>query len=201
MWFWHLDKGELGHGKSEFMVDFIRFVGNHRNAWSHHGMLHAWSISDPRGRLTWTRHPPSPKDLLAGGQWTFDPTNRVYSRVMSELCPGLSEQLGWQFAAFDETCGDCIEALLGVWAHCPWEPYHDEWRPTEDCVSLRRAAGYFERMSSWAYRIFRILDWFRGTFAQVQRSGARFYSDAETDIIHQAINWAGRYYIPPPPPR
>jgi hypothetical protein len=135
VWLLHFDKEELGHGKSEFVVEFIRFVAHHRKAWSHHGMLPSWSLSGPRGRLAWTRHPPSPSELLVCDQWTFGPTDRVYNRVMSELCPQLSTQLGWQFAASDETCGYCIEALLGVWAHCRSVPYRDEWRPTEECFA------------------------------------------------------------------
>jgi hypothetical protein len=137
LWLWHFDKDLHGTENADFMVEFTRYVSsgeNRRKAWSHHGMLHAWSLADPRSRLTWTRHPASPRDIAAGGQWTFDPTNRIYGKVMSELCPDLSARLGWQYAASDETCGDCIEALLGVWMHCPWEPYHDERRPTANCI-------------------------------------------------------------------
>jgi hypothetical protein len=181
LWWWQFDKEELGRGMSEFLVEFVRYVGADRKAWSHHGMLPSLLPSDPRGRAD------------AGGRWTFDPTNRVYGRVVLELCPQLATQLGWQYEPADETCGDCIEALLGVWAHCPWGPYTEDWRPAGVNVQLRSAARYFELMSYRTYRIFRILDWYRDTF------GARQHSAAETAICARAISFAGPYNAPPRP--
>jgi hypothetical protein len=182
LFLWFFGRDLHGTEMTDFMVVFARHVSsgeNHRQIWSHHGMLYAWAANDPRTRFTWTRHPASPRDTAAGGQWTFDPTNRIYGKVTNEICPDLSARLGWQHAASDETCGDCIEALLGVWLHCAapgWAPYHDEWRPTAHCVVLNRAARCWEQMSYRAYRIFRVLDWYRRTHVMRQGAGLRVYS-------------------------
>jgi hypothetical protein len=199
LWLWYFDEDLRGTEMTDFVVEFARCVSsgeNHRKAWGHRGVLHAWLPNDPRSRLTWTRRPALPRDIAAGGQWTFDPTNRIYGEVMSEICPDLSARLGWQCGASEETCGDCIEALLGVWVHCPWEPYHDDWRPTAHCIVLNRAAMCWEIMSYRAYRIFRVLDWHRGAYVLRQGAGLRVRSNREQDVMRQAINWAGQYYTP-----
>jgi hypothetical protein len=206
LWLRFFDRDLHGTEMTDFMVEFTRYVSsgeNHRKIWSHHSILYAWSANDPRTRFTWTRHPASPRDTAAEGQWTFDPTNRIYGKVMNEICPDLSARLVWQHAASDETCGDCIEALLGVWMHCAapgWAPYHDERRPTANCVVLNRAARCWEQMSYRAYRIFRMLDWYRCTHVVRQGAGLRIYSNRERAIMQEAINWAGPYYTPIGPP-
>jgi hypothetical protein len=81
---WILDKDTYGTDLTDFMVEFSRYVSSgddHWKAWGHFGMLRAWLSSDPRGRFAWARHPASPRDTIAGGQWTFGPTNRVYGGV------------------------------------------------------------------------------------------------------------------------
>jgi hypothetical protein len=115
---------------------------------------------------------------------------------MNTICPDLSARLGWQFPASDKTCGDCIEALIGVWFHCEdgWAPYTDDWRPTAICVTLDRAAMCWENMSYRAYRIFRVLDWYRITRVLGQSAGLRAFSNTEEMIIQDAIHCAGSYY-------
>jgi hypothetical protein len=115
---------------------------------------------------------------------------------MNTICPDLNIRLGWHFPASDETCGDCIEALIGVWLHCKdgWAPCSDDWRPTAKCVTLNRAAMCWENMSYHAYRIFRVLDWCRITRVLGQSTGLRVFSDTEDMIIQDAIRWAGSYY-------
>jgi hypothetical protein len=48
---WQLDKEDLGSGMSDFLVEFIRYVGVDCKAWSHHGMLPSLLPSDPRVAL------------------------------------------------------------------------------------------------------------------------------------------------------
>jgi hypothetical protein len=120
---------------------------------------------------------------------------------MNDLCPDLSARHGWQFAGSDETCGGCIEALLGVWLHCAvpgWAPYTDDWRPTAECIVLERAAEYWEQMSHRTYRIFHVLDWYRSAHVMRQGAGVRVYNDREETILQEAIRWAGPYYTTPP---
>jgi hypothetical protein len=76
LFLWFYDEDLHGAELSHFIVEFARYVNsgdNRRKAWSHHGMLVAWSSNDPRARLTRTRHPASPRATAAGGRWTFDP--------------------------------------------------------------------------------------------------------------------------------
>jgi hypothetical protein len=115
---------------------------------------------------------------------------------MNAICPDLNIRLGWQFPASDETCGDCVEALIGVWLHCKdgWAPYSDDWRPTANCITLDRAAKYRGNMSYIARCIFRVLDWNRITRTLGQNTGLRSFDDAEEMIIQEAIQWAGSYY-------
>ena len=115
---------------------------------------------------------------------------------MNTICPDLSTRLGWQFPASDETCGDCIEALIGVWLHCKdgWAPYSDDWRPAAKCVTPNRAAMCWGNMSYRAYRIFRVLDRCRITRVLGQSAGLRVFSDIEEMIIQGAIHWAGSCY-------
>jgi hypothetical protein len=176
------DKEDLGRNTSDFLVGFIRSVGVERKAWSHQGMLPSLLPSDPRNRID------------AEGHWTFDPTNRVYGRVVRELRPLLATQLGWQYESTDETCGDCVEALLGVRANCPWGEFTQDWRPAGVNVRLRAAARCFRLMSYRTYRILRILDWFQETF------GDRQFSADELAIFDQAIQFAGPYNNPPRAP-
>jgi hypothetical protein len=182
-----------------FMVEFARYVSSgddRRKLWSHWGVIWSRSSNAPRGKFGWTRCPASPADIKAGGQWAFDPTNRVYGRVMNAIWPDLDIRLGWQFPASDETCGDCIEALIGVWLHCKdgWAPYSDDWRPTANCITLDRAAKYWENMSYIARRIFRVLDWNRITRTLGQNTGLRSFDDTGEMIIQKAIQWAGSCY-------
>jgi hypothetical protein len=86
LWWWQFDKEELGRGMSEFLVEFVRYVGADRKAWSHHGMLPSLLPSDPRGRAD------------AGGRWTFDPTNRVYGSG-TRAVPAVSHAIGMAIRA------------------------------------------------------------------------------------------------------
>jgi hypothetical protein len=176
---WQFDKEDLGRSMSDFLMGFIRSVGIDREAWSHHGMLPSLLPSDPRDRTD------------AGGRWTFDPTNRVYRRVVRELCPLLATQLGWQCEPTDETCGDCIEALLGMRANCPWGERTQDWRPAGVNIRLRTAARYSRLMSYRTYSIFRILGWFEETFGDHQ------FSDDEIAIFDRAIQFAGPHNTRP----
>jgi hypothetical protein len=129
--FWRLDIDTHRSDMVNFMVEFAQYVSsgdNRRKLWSHWGVIWSRSSNDPREKFGWTWCPASPADIKAGGQWAFDPTNRVYGRVMNTICPDLNIRLGWQFPASDETCGDCIEALIGVWLHCKdgWAPYSND---------------------------------------------------------------------------
>jgi hypothetical protein len=112
----------------------------------------------------------------------------------------LSARLGWQFAASDETCGDCIEALLGVWMHCAdaWAPCSDDRRPKAECVTLDQAARCWGNMSYRAYHMFRVLDWCRITRVLGQGAGLRVFIDHEEAIMRDAIRWAGSYYATSP---
>jgi hypothetical protein len=150
--FWRLDIDTHRSDVVEFMIEFARYVSsgdNRRKLRSHWGAIWSRSFNDPRERFGWTRCPASLADVKAGGQWAFDPTNRVCGRVMDAICPDIHAHLGWQHAASDATCGDCVEALIGVWLHCKdgWAPYSDGWRPTASCVTLDRAAKYWGNMS------------------------------------------------------
>jgi hypothetical protein len=76
--FWILDKDTHRTDMVDFMVEFARYVSsgdNHRKLWSHWGVLWSRLSSDPREKFQWTRRPASQADTIAGGQWTFDPTN------------------------------------------------------------------------------------------------------------------------------
>jgi hypothetical protein len=115
---------------------------------------------------------------------------------VNAICPDIHAHLGWQHTASDATCGDCIEALIGVWLHCKdgWAPYSDDWRPTANCITLDRAAKYWGNMSYIAHRIFRVLDWNRVTRTMGQNAALRSYDETEDMIIQEAIQWAGSYY-------
>jgi hypothetical protein len=164
--------------------------------WSHRGAIWSRQSKDPRERFGWTRRPSSPTDVIAGGQWAFDPTNRVCGRVVNAIRPNAHTHLGWPNAASDSTCGDFIEALIGVWLRCKdgWAPYHDEWKPASSCVTLNRAARYWESMTYNACRIFRVLDWYRITRVMTTTTGLRPSDDNEEMIIQDAIRWAGSCY-------
>jgi hypothetical protein len=197
--FWRLDVDADRSEMIKFMIEFVQCVRSGENRfklWSHWGALRCWRTNDPTERFGRTRHPASPADIAAGGQWAFDPTNRVNGRTMNAICPNLRARLGWTNDVSDSTCGDFIEALIGEWLHCKdgWAPYHDEWEPTSSCVTLDCAARYWERMTYNEHRIFHVLDWYRITRVQTSTTGLRTLDYIEEVTITHAIRWAGTYY-------
>jgi hypothetical protein len=160
--------------------------------------LRSWKTNGPRQWLRWTRHPAY--DIAAGGQWTFDPSNRVYARTLTAICPDLRDRLEWSNDISDNTCGDFIKALLGVWLQCKdgWAPSHDEWEPTRSSVDLSCAAKYWERVTYCARCIFRVRDWYHSTRVQASTTGLRTLSCWEEATITSAIHWAGTYYATKP---
>jgi hypothetical protein len=194
--FWRLD---VRSDVIKFMIEFVQYVrsgDNHLKLRSHWGALRSWKTNDPRERFGWTRHPASPADVAAGGQWASDPTNRVYGRTVNAICPNLRARLGWSNDVSDSTCGGFIEALIGVWLHCKdgWAPYHDEWKPTSSCVTLDCAARYWERMTYNARRIFHVLDWYGITRVETTTTGLRTFDENEVMTMTDAIHWAGTCY-------
>jgi hypothetical protein len=197
--FWRLDVDINGSEMIKFVIEFVQYVrsgDNHLKLWGHWGALRSWGTNDPRERFGWTRHPASPADVAAGGQWAFDPTNRVCGRTMNAICPNLRARLGWTNVVSDSTCGDLIEAFIGVWLHCKdgWAPYHDEWKPTSSCFALDCAARYWERMTYNARCIFRVLDCYRITRVETTTTGLRTVDYIDEVTITDAIHWAGTHY-------
>jgi hypothetical protein len=161
---WNYDMVDFGEGMSMFLVEFVRSLGNNQKKWSYRGMLPSLTHSDPRDWL----------DIKS--DWMFDPTNRVYARVVRELCPQLATELSWQYEPTDETCGDCVEALLGVAMYCPESP---DWRPVGVDIRLRTAARCFRLMSYTGYRVCRILTCYQQTIGWLPNGqrGERYNAD------------------------
>jgi hypothetical protein len=114
---------------------------------------------------------------------------------MNAICPNPRARLGWTNDVSDSTCGDFIDALIGIWLHYKdsWAPYHDEWEPTSSCVTLDRAARCWARMTYNAHRIFRVICWYRITRVVTTTTGLRSFDDNEEMIIQDAFRWAGTY--------
>ena len=118
------------------MISFLKEIGASRKDWSYNGVLLVRVPSDPSRKL----HP-----------YVFDPTNYVYSCVVTRAVPDIQRLMGWALPPTWSTMGDCIESLLA---------YDDAGKQHQwEQVTTSDGADFFREMSYNYFRIHRVLDW------------------------------------------